>query len=59
MEMTKRACPFESEVSRQLKVHVGQKEVNSGVLKEKQMQSVYGEYRLCSCLCYRFYSLFG
>ncbi|XP_033216374.1 apoptosis regulatory protein Siva-like [Belonocnema kinseyi] len=41
MEMTKRACPFESDVGRQLKVHVGQKEVNSGVLKEKQMQSVY------------------
>ena len=47
MEMTKRSCPFESDRGRQLKVHVGQKEVNNGVLKEKQMQIVYGKCRLC------------
>ncbi|XP_043468736.1 apoptosis regulatory protein Siva-like isoform X2 [Leptopilina heterotoma] len=37
----KRACPFDCDLGRQLKVHVGQKEVNNGVFKEKQMQNVY------------------
>ncbi|XP_051169020.1 apoptosis regulatory protein Siva-like [Leptopilina boulardi] len=37
----KRACPFDCDIGRQLKVHVGQKQVNNGVFKEKQMQNVY------------------
>lgn len=44
MGIMKRSCPFDCDVGRQLKVHVGEKEINNGVFKEKQMQNVYGEF---------------
>lgn len=39
--MPKRPCPFEEDLLPQLKVHVGQKEVNNGVNKEERMKEVY------------------
>ncbi|XP_045616925.1 apoptosis regulatory protein Siva [Procambarus clarkii] len=39
--MPKRACPFEESFRPQLKVHVGVKEVESGVLKKDKMKAVY------------------
>ncbi|XP_012270957.1 apoptosis regulatory protein Siva [Orussus abietinus] len=39
--MPKRACPFDEDLSPQLKTHVGQKEVNNGVSKDERMKQVY------------------
>ncbi|XP_015601301.1 apoptosis regulatory protein Siva [Cephus cinctus] len=39
--MPKRACPFDDNLSPQLKVHVGQKQVDNGVFKEARMKKVY------------------
>ena len=40
--MPKRPCPFEGDLPPQLKVHVGQKQVDNGVCREERMQTVYG-----------------
>ncbi|KAK2583713.1 hypothetical protein KPH14_009633 [Odynerus spinipes] len=39
--MPKRPCPFEENLLPQLKIHVGQKEINNGVSKEERMKEVY------------------
>ncbi|KAG7212598.1 hypothetical protein KM043_012892 [Ampulex compressa] len=41
--MPKRACPFEDDLLPQIKVHVGQKQVNEGVCKEERMKDVYAK----------------
>ncbi|OAD58766.1 Apoptosis regulatory protein Siva [Eufriesea mexicana] len=41
--MPKRPCPFEDDLPPQLKVHVGEKQVNNGVCREERMKSVYGK----------------
>lgn len=40
--MPKRPCPFEDDLPPQLKIHVGQKQVDNGVCQEERMKSVYG-----------------
>lgn len=40
--MPKRACPFEDDLLPQMKVHVGQKQVDNGVSHEERMKTVYG-----------------
>lgn len=42
--MPKRACPFEGDLLPQMKVHVGEKQVNSGVSSDRRMRDVYGRY---------------
>ncbi|XP_024875985.1 apoptosis regulatory protein Siva-like [Temnothorax curvispinosus] len=39
--MPKRACPFESDLLPQLKVHVGEKQMNNGVSSDQRMRDVY------------------
>ncbi|KZC08732.1 PREDICTED: apoptosis regulatory protein Siva-like [Dufourea novaeangliae] len=41
--MPKRLCPFEDDLPPQLKVHVGQKQVDNGICREERMKSVYGK----------------
>ncbi|XP_076753829.1 uncharacterized protein LOC143425157 [Xylocopa sonorina] len=41
--MPKRPHPFEDNLMPQLKVHVGQKEVDNGVSSEERMKNVYGK----------------
>ncbi|KOC68860.1 Apoptosis regulatory protein Siva [Habropoda laboriosa] len=41
--MPKRPCPFEDDLPPQLKVHVGQKQVDNGVCREERMKIVYGK----------------
>ncbi|XP_031827158.1 uncharacterized protein LOC116424641 [Nomia melanderi] len=41
--MPKRACPFEDDLPPQLKVHVGEKQVDNGVCREERMKTVYGK----------------
>lgn len=41
--MPKRVCPFEDDLSPQLKIHVGQRQYSNGVNKEQEMKKVYGE----------------
>lgn len=41
--MPKRPCPFEADLLPQVKVHVGQKQMNNGVLKDERMKDVYGK----------------
>lgn len=40
--MPKRPCPFEDNLLPQLKVHVGQKQIDNGVCQEERMKNVYG-----------------
>ncbi|XP_053970905.1 apoptosis regulatory protein Siva-like [Hylaeus volcanicus] len=40
--MPKRPCMFEDDLPPQLKVHVGQKQVDNGVCREERMKTVYG-----------------
>ncbi|XP_078050320.1 apoptosis regulatory protein Siva [Augochlora pura] len=40
--MPKRACPFEDDLSPQLKIHVRQRHVDNGICQEEQMKIVYG-----------------
>lgn len=40
--MPKRACPFEYDLPPQLKIHVGEKQVDNGVCREERMKTVYG-----------------
>lgn len=42
--MPKRACPFEGNLLPQMKVHVGEKQMNNGVLSDQRMKSVYGRW---------------
>ncbi|XP_050452718.1 apoptosis regulatory protein Siva-like [Cataglyphis hispanica] len=39
--MPKRPCPFEADLLPQVKVHVGQKQMNNGVLRDERMKDVY------------------
>ncbi|XP_046819677.1 apoptosis regulatory protein Siva-like [Vespa crabro] len=39
--MTKRACPYEENLPPQLKVHVGQREIDNGVAEKERMKQVY------------------
>ncbi|XP_011877573.1 PREDICTED: apoptosis regulatory protein Siva-like [Vollenhovia emeryi] len=39
--MPKRTCPFECALSTQLKVHVGEKQLDNGVSSEQRMKEVY------------------
>ncbi|XP_063609686.1 apoptosis regulatory protein Siva-like [Penaeus indicus] len=39
--MPKRACPFEDSFSPQMKLHVGAKEVDNGVMRSEKMKAVY------------------
>ncbi|XP_029049830.1 apoptosis regulatory protein Siva-like [Osmia bicornis bicornis] len=41
--MPKRPCPFEDDLLPQMKVHVGQKQVDNGVNHEERMKIVYGK----------------
>ncbi|KAF3428847.1 hypothetical protein E2986_04359 [Frieseomelitta varia] len=41
--MPKRPCPFEDNLLPQLKIHVGQKQVDNGVSHEERMKSIYGK----------------
>ncbi|CAL7952442.1 unnamed protein product [Xylocopa violacea] len=41
--MPKRPCPFEDNLLPQLKVHVGQKQVDNGVSSKERMKDVYGK----------------
>ncbi|XP_003700414.2 apoptosis regulatory protein Siva [Megachile rotundata] len=41
--MPKRPCPFEDDLLPQLKIHVGQKQINNGVGHEERMKDVYGK----------------
>ncbi|KAI4498532.1 hypothetical protein M0802_006467 [Mischocyttarus mexicanus] len=41
--MTKRSYPYEANLLPQLKVHVGQKQVDTGVDEERRMKEVYGK----------------
>lgn len=41
--MPKRPCPFEDSFTPQMKLHVGAKEVDNGVMKDAKMKAVYGE----------------
>ncbi|XP_076619077.1 apoptosis regulatory protein Siva [Colletes latitarsis] len=40
--MPKRPCMFEDDLPPQLKIHVGQKQVDNGVCREERMKTVYG-----------------
>jgi len=42
--MPKRACPFEGDLLPQIKVHVGEKQVNNGVSSDQRMRDVYSKY---------------
>ena len=44
--MPKRPCPFEDNLLPQLKIHVGQKQVDNGVFHEERMKTIYGMMRL-------------
>lgn len=44
--MPKRPCPFEDNLLPQLKIHVGQKQVDNGVSHEERMKNIYGTMRL-------------
>jgi len=39
--MPKRECPFDDDLSPQLKIHVGQRQYSNGVNKEREMKKVY------------------
>ena len=39
--MPKRSCPFEDNLLPQLKIHVGQKQIDNGVCQEERMKNVY------------------
>ncbi|KAK7793326.1 hypothetical protein R5R35_003062 [Gryllus longicercus] len=39
--MPKRECPFDYDLLPQCKIHVGEKEINSGVMEEHNMKTVY------------------
>ncbi|KAF7396221.1 hypothetical protein HZH66_007083 [Vespula vulgaris] len=39
--MTKRACPYEENLLPQLKVHVGQREIDNGIAEKERMKQVY------------------
>ncbi|XP_011701417.1 PREDICTED: apoptosis regulatory protein Siva-like [Wasmannia auropunctata] len=39
--MPKRACPFEGDLLPQMKVHVGEKQINNGVSSDQRMRDVY------------------
>lgn len=41
--MPKRPCPFEANLLPQMKVHVGQKQIDNGVSKDERMKDVYGK----------------
>lgn len=41
--MPKRPCEFDDDLAPQMKVHVGQREVNNGVGRETRMKKVYGK----------------
>lgn len=41
--MPKRPCEFDDDLAPQMKVHVGEKEIDNGVQREVQMKKVYGE----------------
>ncbi|XP_037781928.1 apoptosis regulatory protein Siva-like [Penaeus monodon] len=41
--MPKRPCPFGDSFSPQMKLHVGAKEVDNGVMRSEKMKAVYGE----------------
>ncbi|KOX72674.1 hypothetical protein WN51_02968 [Melipona quadrifasciata] len=41
--MPKRPCPFEDNLLPQLKIHVGQKQVDNGVSHEERMKIIYGK----------------
>lgn len=41
--MTKRACPYEENLLPQLKVHVGQREIDNGIAEKERMKQVYGK----------------
>ena len=51
--MPKRAYPFEADLMPQVKVHVGQKQINNGVSGDERMKDVYGKI-----MCYLFFYLF-
>lgn len=44
--MPKRAYPFKGDLLPQMKVHVGEKQVNNGVSANQRMQHVYGKYQI-------------
>lgn len=39
--MPKRPCPYEADLLPQMKVHVGQRQMNNGVSKDERMKDVY------------------
>ncbi|XP_043671193.1 apoptosis regulatory protein Siva-like [Vespula pensylvanica] len=39
--MTKRACPYEENLLPQLKIHVGQREIDNGIAEKERMKQVY------------------
>ncbi|XP_014467673.1 PREDICTED: apoptosis regulatory protein Siva-like [Dinoponera quadriceps] len=39
--MPKRACPYEEDLLPQIKIHVGQKQVDNGVASDKRLKNVY------------------
>lgn len=41
--MVKRTCPFNDDLNPQLKIHVSDKEVATGVMRDHHMKAVYGE----------------
>ncbi|KAL2722364.1 apoptosis regulatory protein Siva-like [Vespula squamosa] len=41
--MTKRACPYEENLLPQLKVHVGQREIDNGIAGKERMKQVYAK----------------
>lgn len=52
--MPKRPCPFEADLLPQVKVHVGQKQMNNGVLRDERMKDVYGKIMFVMYVLYKF-----
>lgn len=49
--MPKRACPYDEDLLPQIKVHVGQKQVDNGVSSDERMKDVYGKIVLGFMIC--------
>lgn len=45
--MPKRPCPYEADLLPQMKVHVGQRQMNNGASRDERMKDVYGKSSVC------------
>jgi len=50
--MPKRVCPLDNDLLPQIKIHIGEKQVNNGVSSDERMKHVYGKKYILLGLIY-------